>query len=436
MRPKFDIPVKVLRTIHPLGWFVGFTAFLWTLAVLIPLVDHSTWYPGYPFFDKEQAFTDLTIFVPQFRHFRQPDFYTVSNFPLTYPAFGCLLLEGLLASSDSVQTLCAVVAASVLVGLVLTRFSLVRQGLPGAAASGLLLYLAFTSFPLYFDLLRGNIEFLNCVCLAIGFALCWHKRWNAGAVFLGLAVALKIYPVIVLGFLLAQRKYRATLVALLSAGLATLGSLAILGPSIGIAQQHISAGLAYFSQRWVVALERSGMPFDHSLFGAYRLLADTATHQADFLHASRIYLLVVVALALVLYLWRIIRLPAVNQAVILVALAVLMPPVSYDYTLLALYIPWALLACYSLRLPPGNDPRRQTLLVSFLCLAWLLSPETYLGPFAGLSRCLALLALIAVQCRTPLPTRDEYRQTAKAMTCLLGNVRFAAHGHGVTAPLP
>ena len=47
--------------------------------------------------------------------------------------------------------------------------------------------------------------------------------------------------------------------------------------------------------------------------------------------------------ALLIYFGRIIRLPRINQIVILLTLSILLPPVSGDYTLVHLYPGWLLL---------------------------------------------------------------------------------------------
>ena len=402
--------MRLLRSLPPLTWFLGSSALLWLVTVLVPLVHHGAWYPGYPFFIQEHAFSDLTIFIPQFLHFRQQNFYTASEFPLTYPALSDILIAVLLSNGHGVLTFCVAVAVAVLAAVWITANALARHGLSRAAACGLVGWFVLTSFPLYFDLSRANIEFFNCLCLAAGISLCWRKHWNAGAVFLGLAVACKLYPVILLGFLVGQRKYRATVTALVSAALATLGSLAVLGPSITQAQRQISAGLTYFDRRWVIVLSRGASTFDHSLFGGYKLICYHLVHQADFQRASRVYLFVAVLLAVALYFGRIIHLPATNQIVILTTLAVLIPPVSYDYTLLALYIPLIVLVLQALRSTAG-DKHTQALVISFQSLAWALSPETYLRSITGLTKCIALLVLVAVQCLHPLSDGDHDRQS-------------------------
>jgi hypothetical protein len=68
---------------------------------------------------------------------------------------------------------------------------------------------------------------------------------------------------------------------------------------------------------------------------------------------ARWYMGIMASGCLLLYVFRIVRLPRVNQIVILLTLSVLLPPVSADYTLVHLYPAWLILAFVTLELEPG-----------------------------------------------------------------------------------
>jgi hypothetical protein len=100
---------------------------------------------------------------------------------------------------------------------------------------------------------------------------------------------------------------------------------------------------------------------------------------------------------LLLYFARIIRLPRVNQIVILLSLALLLPPISGDYTLIHLYAGWLVLALFALEAEPGII-RSRVLPACFLLLAIIFCPETWMfigqAHIAGSFKALALSVLV------------------------------------------
>jgi hypothetical protein len=113
--------------------------------------------------------------------------------------------------------------------------------------------------------------------------------------------------------------------------------------------------------------------------------------------------------ALAVYFSRVIRLPRVNQIVILLTLSVLLPPVSGDYTLVHLYAGWMILTLVALDAEPGIV-RSRVLPACFLILAIVFCPETYMfagaAHFAGSFKALALCVLVILLLVYPL---DEKR---------------------------
>jgi hypothetical protein len=102
---------------------------------------------------------------------------------------------------------------------------------------------------------------------------------------------------------------------------------------------------------------------------------------------------------LLLYFTRIIRLPRINQIVILLALSVLLPPLSGDYNLVHLYAGWLVLALFAIEVEPGVI-RTHVLPACFLLLAIAFCPETYMfigqAHIAGSFKALALTLLVVL----------------------------------------
>jgi hypothetical protein len=143
------------------------------------------------------------------------------------------------------------------------------------------------------------------------------------------------------------------------------------------------------------------IPFDHSLFAVVKHLAQHS-QAADTAHLMRLahwYMIIAALGGLLLYFARIIRLPRINQIVILLALSVVLPPATGDYNLVHLYAGWLALALFAIEVEPGVV-RSRVLPTCFLLLAIVFCPETYMfvgqAHIAGSFKALALSILIVL----------------------------------------
>jgi hypothetical protein len=191
-----------------------------------------------------------------------------------------------------------------------------------------------------------------------------------------------------------------------------VASLAILGPTIKIAHEQISYGLKLFRDIYVYGFHPWEIPFDHSLFAVVKQIA-LNVHAADQAHLARLahwYMPIVAVGGLLIYFGRIIQLPRVNQIVILLALSVLLPPVSGDYTLVHLYPGWLVLAFFALEAEPGVI-RSRVLPACFFLLAFAFCPETYIAichaQIAGSLKAVALSTLVILLLIYPLEERSR-----------------------------
>jgi hypothetical protein len=247
------------------------------------------------------------------------------------------------------------------------------------------------------------------LALGAGVLAALQGRWWLGAALIGVAGSMKFYPLTLLGLMLSQRRYKEFAWGLLVAALATPASLAILGPGIFEAQRHINEGLTFFEHRYVLAPLPDALQFSHSLFNLVKLgvtaVARIDGNQAasanDLQLALAIYVPVVAAAGVLLYVMRIRHLPLLNQVVALTVFAVLLPPFSLDYTLVPLLVPMGLLCVFAVaqwrqRLqPPGLD-------ICFACFAVIFTTGAYFQwkyRFAAQVRTVALLVLLTVALR-------------------------------------
>jgi uncharacterized membrane protein len=83
------------------------------------------------------------------------------------------------------------------------------EGIGGVTATLFPLTVALVSFPIAGLLQRGNIELFVWVFAGVGTWLFVRGREDAAAALWGLAAAVKLYPIVLLGLLLPRGKWRA-----------------------------------------------------------------------------------------------------------------------------------------------------------------------------------------------------------------------------------
>jgi hypothetical protein len=116
--------------------------------------------------------------------------------------------------------------------------------------------------------------------------------------------------------------------------------------------------------------------------------------------------------------YRLYRLPTLNQIFGICVLTILISPINNDYTLIAIYIPWAILL-YALSRPDCEIPFKPGCRLMLLC-AVIFTPQSYLligySAFGAQVKTLALLAIlvISVICPLPVPSLDKASKTVPA----------------------
>jgi hypothetical protein len=135
-------------------------------------------------------------------------------------------------------------------------------------------------------------------------------------------------------------------VACLAAIGSTLAAMLFIGPSIGVVWRGSIGNI--FGYQGVRGAEWSmhELAANHSLFLWFKL-------GAAFVHVSsaglmKPYLVAGGALFAAVYFGRVRRMPLTNQMLIVMIFMVMLPQVSYFYTLAQLYVPWFLLVLLAL----------------------------------------------------------------------------------------
>lgn len=373
--------------------------------VFCALVLHWHYPFNFPIFNPGAFAYDLLSFQGQFRHFHQADFFTSEGAAgFGYPATAALPYW--IFYSFGRFTAVAFYGFSLLVvaisGWLLGR-AWVRRGVPARTTAFYLTACIFLSYPFWFQFKDGNMEIVLFALTILGVWMFVRGQGWASATIFGIATAMKIFPFVYLGLFVARKQYGKAAFALLVAVLANFVSTWAVCPLISYSSHRVGAGLHSFRDGiMVVRLFPEGR-FDHSLFGLIKALFPTLPGPAIVAHWLNAYLLVAAVTGILLFFLRIRKLPLVNQVLCLTVASILLPPFSLDYTLMHLYISWAML---TLLILDKKDARIPGLALIVGCLVLLCAPLSEFifkgGTFEGQIKSVVLLVLWYAALRYPL----------------------------------
>jgi len=358
-----------------------------------------------------EHFPDLLTMRPRFDHFHTLQFFTdVTDPPCMYPApvAICYRLFFLFVPHELAVYLAFCLAAFAVTACLFGK-KLHRSGLRREEAALFTGFALVTSYPAWFVMKQANLEICPWVLLMIGMWCYYRGKGYSAAVCFGLAGALKITPFVYLGLFLARRQYRHIAVALGAAAAVTIPSLWLVYPHVLESWRLTNAAVAQF--RTVVTLGMfPQVGFDHSIFGLIK--------QISFLHLNlrhrsmllTLYSAAVLPAIVLLYWWKIRKLPVINQVMCLCLITMLAPPTSFDYTLLNLYLPWGLLVLYAIKQARRTKPVAG-LILAMVCFAILFVPETefilHQMSLGGQIKALTLITLLVIALRYPFPLDGE-----------------------------
>jgi len=340
--------------------------------------------------------------------------------PFTYPPPLAIIYFLLTLTPHSIRVFeTFILLAAIAMGIWLARAMTWRGFVPVHAYGFAALTLLF-SYPLAFEFRVANLEMVLFVFVAAGVWLFFSERENAAAILFGAAAAMKYYPVIFLGLFLAKKRYLPILVGLTSAiGVMLLG-LAVVTPSFRLSLRGAREGLQFFKNEYVLQRRFAETPFDHSIFSQIKSLVHRPwlpTPESS--HILMAYLGIVTVVGAALFFLRIRKLPVINLLLCLTIAAITLPPVSYDYTLLYLYIPFAAVV---LRIRVPNVDRRLVTLAMVL-FAIVFSYETeFMGGlllFDAQIKFIALAFLFVLALVYPLPDHDRPLPGSKSTDVLV-----------------
>ncbi len=236
----------------PLKIFLSATVLLaaatWLFAFLGWLIrPHSVY--SWPYSTDDRG-GDFRNYQQLFDHIHTMAFFHASGLPYMYPAplaiFYRLLFVLWGDRPHCILILWAFIALSVCAATIILYLAMRRRGILAKQAALFCIVTVVLAYPLHYELQRGNVEVLMWVVLiAAVWAYRTDRLWLAG-IFLGIAIACKWYPVLLLGFCLRQKKYKVIPIALVVCALVAIMSDVWLGPSFRIAAIETRRGTQLF----------------------------------------------------------------------------------------------------------------------------------------------------------------------------------------------
>ena len=369
-------------------------AILW----LLPLfASHSVLFPAGP------GFEDIIVYQGRFTVYHTLKFFTSRAFSgFAYPPGAAPIYEVFYATSDAVQAYLLLAGATTLTALAAAYLFLRRNG-----SAKLFPLLLFFCFPLIFLIQRANIEIVLWVIIVLGVLAYRRGAAILAAVLFGIAASIKLYPILLLGLFLkpASRRTRQDLpafaIGLVTTVVALIAATAYTGPTFLLAAHGFTTGVDRFQDHYVDTVSKVEVAFDHSLFSPLKYLA--YSNHASPAPWTQTYYLIAGTFALLLFV-RVRTLPFLNRAVFLLAAMVSLPPVSFTYTLVHLYLPLLLLLC---ALAASRKPPPATAVIVCALLLFLMLPLVSLYVFqplpTGPIQSFVLLAILILSALTAWP---------------------------------
>jgi len=346
------------------------------------------WHHDIPYTLRSPLCTDLIAVIDKLQSVHQPGFFT-DGYRWIYPAPCVFLYKFILQFSNhvgnhgnhKVRHAIAMYSLVVFSGLFLLLrgmcAALTRRGLSPRDSWLLMIATTLLSWPIFIALHQGNIEGILWIGVAVAVWAYYRGMWWTSALLIGVVAGFKIYPILLIGLFLAPRKYLQIAVSLITFVVFTTASLSYIGPTLPIAYHNVANGMQSFIDLgfYPGAIDRNYLTFDHSLVSLFRIL--TTAHPEYMVTMSRYYMPIAATLMTVFFFAVILKMPRLNQLLVIVLAIVLLPPKSYDYTLQMLYIPWAWLALLGVS-AAARGAKVPGLMPVMVCMALVCSPEFFI----------------------------------------------------------
>jgi hypothetical protein len=295
-----------------------------------------------------KLFDDLLEFAPASQQVSMTEFFrSTAASVVAYPPFGAALYALIYFFGHPVIFYLGIFALWLGIAIEGVRRRLIDYGINPITAMLLPLTVVVVSFPIEGLIERGNIELFVWIFAAAGIWAFLRDRDRTAAVLWGLAAATKLYPIILLVLLVAKLRFRALVLGMTSFVVASVLSMAYLGPSMSVALRRSLRNVVGYQNFRASELTVHEFAANHSAFIPVRFLASIMGGATGAL--TNIYYLFGGLIFVALFFGRVRKLPLANQVLVVTTFMVLLPPISYFYTLVHLYAPFLMLVFLAVR---------------------------------------------------------------------------------------
>ncbi len=372
--------------------------------------------PLWPWKERFHDFLDLvprTLVFPSLGVFTRGDL----GLPFQYPS-PCIYIFLFLVRCFGNPTAAYLVSAFGVFFAATAAFSFYLRRLKAGAWTQIVVWMTLLlGMPLGFLIDSGNIEHVIWLFTALGI-VCFIKGWHyPAAVLLGVGGAFKIYPLIFILLFIPRRRYKAMLLAMLVTVTLYFGAVASFDAPFAAVLHAQKVNGEFMRENQVLQVAEGTIRYEHTLLSVYKQVVYWTykfTHhlergpRIEFDRAVPTYTVLAGLGFLGLYFGMIRKLPLMNQFLALTVCMVLLPYISFEYTLVHLYTAFAAVLVFLLQdvasgkvLLPVARLRRM-----MLCFAVLFSYISALGlyRFGGQIKGLVLIALLVLTLKTPMPS--------------------------------
>ncbi|EKD54162.1 MAG: hypothetical protein ACD_60C00119G0008 [uncultured bacterium] len=204
--------------------------------------------------------------------------------------------------------------------------------------------LTFLTYPVLFCFERANAEVFIFIFLALALYFYHAHAFKKSVIFFALAIAMKGFPAVFLVLFLADKRYKEAFLLIFLVLLFTFSSLALFrGDSIFIQISHLATNLLWFKHHFI--LSNLSEMYNTSFYGAFNIVNHLIKNipwekQPWSINQLYVYMGIAVFLFLIMSAYVIgIEKTFWKKIAILTACMLLLPPISYDYRLLNIYLP-------------------------------------------------------------------------------------------------
>ncbi|OGT06296.1 MAG: hypothetical protein A2103_00490 [Gammaproteobacteria bacterium GWF2_41_13] len=347
---------------------------------------------GYPYPANSFLFNPANRFMDFFNtyHFTRAFDYQSSALAVYFPLAYWVFAPFALIPADASFFLYNIVFCSYIYFYMMLYTKTVKEQIGSSLAyHHLLMGIIFLSYPILYCLDRGNLENLLFIFTSVSLLFFIHRKYTASAIFLSIAIGMKLYPMVFLLLFLKERRYKELTICVMLTILLSLLSLALLHGGFvenwrilmsrimpaskeGMLDGSVMAGIrqtaslfGMFKVMILVVLAKTHHVVDMNLFLRH---LDKFSHQYRVISMAALLMLSGYLLKFERVFWK--------QTMILVLIIILFPAISFNYKFIYLFIPFAAFLCQE----PKQSIYDKIYLALFLVL--LIPKNYYVFPVA------------------------------------------------------